>query len=573
MFSTDWQTSQREYGVIHERNVKIPVSAGFELDCEIFRPDGEGEFPVVVGVHAYRQSDQMMTRHMLPEAISLRTGHIEMGDPDFYVRRGYVQVLISIRGSGLSGGNFEYVSPAAIQDICDAIEWLSRREWANGNVGMFGASFFSVVAKLVAARNPPALKAIFAPFGLTDIYRDRHCHGGIMAWKFLKHWVAKFDNPRIVNSLLAELGDEAYDALIAEALADEEITNTPFLKETLLAAREGRNPFIAAFILNRFDCDFFRELSVPADSDSDVACYFGGCWGMYGLHLPGDVRSWSEWSGPRRLTIGPPAYLDRPIYQYAYESLRWFDHWLKGMDVGWDAEKPVQLFIEGTGEWKAAEAWPVPGTRWTPFYLHEGGLLSEHEFWDGETATNYEDSIFKRGSVSFTTPPVREHTEVCGPIALNLWASSTANEALFFVSLFHIAADGERRRLTRGWLRGSQRELDPVRSKPWLPYHKHERRQPLEPGKAYEFNIELRPYAILLKDGERLEVQIKSADDDEQPETALHSVGTGHVARRDASRISIHHNGDHPSHLLLPITRGNRIGTFMSGGRIPPLMP
>lgn len=571
MYSTDWQTSAREFGIKHESHVKIPVSAGFSLDCEVFRPDAPGKFPVIIGVHAYRQEDQTVSQYLMPEAMSLQRGHIEMGDPSFYVRRGYVQVVISIRGTGQSGGDFEYVSPAAIQDICDAIEWLSQQPWSNGNLGMFGASFFSVVAKLVAACNPPALKAIFAPFGLTDIYRDRHCHGGIMAWKFLQHWVAKFDNPRIKNHLLERMGDEAYDKAIAEALADEEIWANPFLVQTLTHAREGRNPFIASFILNLLDCDMFREMTVSGDAQTDVAGYFGGCWGMYGLHLPGDVRSFTQWSGPRRLTVGPAAYLDRPIYQYAYESLRWFDHWLKGMEAGWDEEAPVNVFIEGSGEWKSAQEWPIPGTRWTPFYLHEGGLLSEHEVFPGATGSSYDDSVFKRGSVEFSTPPFREHTEICGPIALNLWASTTATEALFFASLFHTDAEGNKRLLTRGWLRGSQRKTDPDKSTPWQPHHVHTAREPLEPGKAYEFAIEVRPYGILMKDGESLSLVIKSGDDDEKPATALHSVGLGHVARRSASRVTILHDVDHPSHLLLPITRGNRIGTYMSGGYIPPL--
>lgn len=570
MYSTDWETSTRQYSVIHEKNISIPVSAGFTLDCEIFRPSESGQFPVILGVHAYRQADQLVSEYLHPEAMSLTRGHIEMGDPNFYVRRGYVHVVANIRGTGKSGGTFEYVSPAAIQDICDAIDWLSQQPWSNGNVGMFGASFFSVVAKLVAAQNPPALKAIFAPFAVTDIYRDRHCHGGIMAWRFLQHWVAKFDNPRIENQLLDAMGDKAYDEAIDRALDDEEICSVPFLVEVLNNARSGRNPFIASFIINQFDCDLFKEMSVDPQAETDVAGYFGGCWGMYGLHLPGDVRSWADWSGPKRLTIGPAAYLDRPIYQYAYESLRWFDHWLKDSPVGWEEEAPVNVFIEGSGEWKSGDVWPFPETRWTPFYLHENGLLSEHEFWPAETATAFEDSPYKRGEVQFTSPPVREHTEICGPIALNLWASTTDTECLWFVSLFHISVDGERKRLTRGWLRGSQRKRDAEKSKPWQPYHTHDSREYLEPGRAYEFNIEIRPYGILLKEGERISLTIKCADD-ETPETALHAVGVGHLARSSASRVTILHDADHPSHLLLPITRGNRIGTYMSGGQLPPL--
>ena len=163
-----------------------------------------------------------------------------------------------------------------------------------------------------------------------------------------------------------------------------------------------------------------------------------------------------------------------------------------------------------------------------------------------------------------------ENTEICGPIVLNLYGSTTDTELLWFVSLWHTDAGGFGKLLTRGWLRGSQRRLDPQVSKLWQPVHLHTERDPLEPSKIYEFNIEIRPYGILLKAGERIGIKIKSADD-EVPKDNLELIGIGHVSRRTVSHISVHHNADHPSHLLLPITRGNRVGTFISGGKLPPL--
>jgi predicted acyl esterase len=291
---------------------------------------------------------------------------------------------------------------------------------------------------------------------------------------------------------------------------------------------------------------------------------------MYGLHLPGDLRSYQAWPGPKRLRIGPPIYLDRPVYQYDYESLRWFDQWLKEVDTGILEEPPVALFIEGTGEWKTAADWPVPGTRWTPFYLHSRGLLSEHEFWPNEGFTTYEDSPFSRGSAEWWTPPMVEATELCGPVVLNLHGSTTDREVLWFVSIVHRDAEGKERLLSRGWLRGSQRKVDEQRSTPWQPYHAHERREPLTPNEVYEFNIEVRPVGILLKPGERIGVRIKGADD--EPPTFPHErVATGHLARVNASHVSVHHNAEYPSHVLLPVTRGNRIGTYISGGKLPPL--
>ena len=268
------------------------------------------------------------------------------------------------------------------------------------------------------------------------------------------------------------------------------------------------------------------------------------------------------------MTIGPPIYLDRPLYQYQYESLRWFDHWLKGVHTGIMEEPPIKLFVTGTGEWKAATEWPLPETRWTPFYLHSYNLLSEHEFWPNEGSTTFEDSQFNRDSLTFLSPPLVENTEVIGPIVLNLYASSTDTEVLWFVSLLDIDLEGNETLLTRGWLRGSQRQVDKKRSRPWQPFHPHTRREPLVPGEVYEFNIEVRPYGILFQAGHRIGLRIKCIDD-EKPANFLQAIATGHLWRQASSRVTVYHNAEHPSHLLLPITKGNIIETYMSGGEMP----
>lgn len=165
------------------------------------------------------------------------------------------------------------------------------------------------------------------------------------------------------------------------------------------------------------------------------------------------------------MIIGPPAYLDRPLYQLQYESLRWFDYWLKGIETGIMDEPPIRLFIMGTNEWKETNEWPLPETKWTPFYLHENGLLFEREHWPNEGFTSFEDSPWGRGSLEFLSPKLVENTEIIGPIALKLYASTTDDEVLWFISLREVDSQGNERILTRGWLRGKHREIDPKRSK------------------------------------------------------------------------------------------------------------
>ena len=566
MLTQSWQTSERKYRLREERDFTIPVAGGIKLNSYLFRPDREGQFPVILGVCAYSLDDQIAP--VLPVGTGGIRGHMEAGDPNFYVTRGYVHVIMNVRGTGKSEGEYDFLGPREIQDIYDAIEWLAKQPWSNGKVGMFGPSYFSMVQKRVAALNPPSLKCIFAMYGLTDLYRDLDYHGGILHHNFRTRWVPKLANLRFRNRMKEKLGEEEYGRRIETALRDPEVAAIPALVAALRDPDGGRNAWIVEPLLFPLDSEFWREWHAATKGDLKIPAYLGSCWGVYGIHLPGDTRSWEEWHGPKKFTIGPPIYLDRPVYQYHYESLRWFDHWLKDNDTDMMGEPPVHVFLDSSeGEWVEANKWPLPQTRWIPFYLHQDGLLSEHEFWTDEPPSVYVDSPYERGSVFFSTPPMVEATDVCGPMALSLYASSTDDEILWFVQLLEIDPKGTERLLTRGWLRGSQRQIDPVRSKPWAPYHTHERREPLTPNEIYEFNIEIRPYGIRLRPGYRLAIRISGHDGD-PPSHHLHGIASGHVARQLSSRVTIYHDAEHPSHLLLPITRGNRIGTFISGGKV-----
>ena len=566
MFSQDWSTSKRQYGIVHEQHVSIPVGAGFSLDAELFRPDAPGRFPVILGAHPYSQADQ--TAPMMPVGQGGRRGHIEMGDYNFYVRRGYVQVALNLRGTGRSGGVFDHVGPGTIQDLCDAIEWLARQPWSDGNVGMLGLSYFSIVAKRTAALAPPSLKTVFCPYGVTDMYRDWHYHGGILSHGQFLRWVDKPDNMRVApQSARRQLGDEEYDRRLDRARHDEELLAVPGFSAALADPEKGRNAFIIDILLNHVWGAYFEERAIPLTSDIKVPAYLGSCWGIYGLHLSGDTRSWQQFTGPKKLTIGPPVYLDRPFYQYQSESLRWFDHWLKGNDTGLLDEPPVHVFIEGSDRWKSSTSWPLPETKWEEFFLHENGLLSEHEPFLNEGHSTFGDSPYAREGLVYTTSPILEETEVCGPIVLNLHGSTTGTEVLWFASVWEVSSNGDERLLTRGWLRGSQRRLDLERSTPWLPYHSHAGREPLVPNKAYEFSIEIRPYGIVLKRGSKLRLKLRCSDD-ETPANHLHAIGAGHILSQESTRVTVYHDSDHPSSLLLPITSGNRLGTFMSGGII-----
>jgi len=493
----------------------------------------------------------------------------EAGPTDFFVRRGYVHILAQVRGTGRSGGTYRYLDRREIQDIYDLIEWAAKQPWCNGNIGFLGTSYFGWNQQPAAVLQPPHLKAISPFFAATDPYRDAWYHGGIPVTYFndLIFGLRAMDLHTEASVSREELGDEGFQRAVARTLQNKDLCAHPNFLASLSNPDMPMNSAKVDVLIHSTDGPYWRERSVTEYDKIKVPAYLGCCWGMYELHLPGTFRSWANLKVPKKMVIGPPIYLDRPVYQYQWEWLRWYDYWLKGIDTGIMDEPPIKLFVTGTGEWKMADDWPVPGTKWIPFNLHSGGILCEIEPWPEAPSASYVDSPTKRGSLTYSTPPLVENTEVIGPMALNLYAAARSTEVYFFVSLWDIAPEGTETLLTRGWLKGSHREIDPEKSKPWQPYHTHTNPKPLVTGMIYQFAIEIMPTAHLFKVGHRIALKIKGSVD-EPPKTLLDYVHAPHIAGQTPTIVTVFHDADHPSHLLLPITRGNIVGTFLSGGDI-----
>ncbi|MGB9069715.1 MAG: CocE/NonD family hydrolase [Candidatus Acidiferrales bacterium] len=574
MFGVNWKSSERKYRVRIERNVKIPMADGVNLSCDIWRPESSEGFAAILGFHCYHPAAQ--TGPITPAAISTaqwrnpgqeRTNaSLEAGDPAFFARRGYVHVVCNARGTGNSEGSWDFLGPREVQDVYEVTEWLAAQPWCNGNVGMFGISYFSQIQLLAATLQPPHLKALFCPWGTTDHYRDLCYRGGILVYRWPVGWSKTsltYANCRPENHSRKEMGAENYGKAISAVLADEDIQAVPELVEILKNPDADVNPFVVDLLLHPLYDQFWKERTVDY-SKINIPAYIGADWGCYGIHLPAAFRSWEKLRGPKKMIVGPPCYLDRPLYQLQHEAVRWFDHWLKGEKNGLMDEPLVRLFIMNTNEWKEGNEWPLPETKFTPFYLHENRFLSEREHWVYEGCDSFHDSPWMRGSLEYATAPLVENTEVAGPVLLKLYAATTDTDIHWIISLLEIDPAGKERILTKGWLKGSHRQLDMESSKPWEPIYTHGTPEPLEPTRIYEFNIKLVPTGILFKAGSRIGIKISCADDD--PKSALELIGGGSLRRSAVSRITVFHNEEYPSYLLLPVTKGNVVNTYFSGG-------
>ena len=577
MFGRNWKTSPRKYDVVAEKDAKIVLGDGVKLNFNMWRPATVEKVPAILSLHCYHSEAQ--TGPIPPTALSTaqwrhpgqeRTNaSLESGDPNFFARRGYAHVVCNTRGSGKSDGLWQFFGPQEHKDCYEIIEWLAKQPWCDGNVVMFGVSYFAIIQLFTAQLKPPSLKAMFCPWGTTDVYRDLVYRGGILAPMWSIGWSATsliYGNIRPDNHSKREMGEQGYRDAIAKVLADDDIKAVPELVAILKNPEAGINPFIVDVALHPTRDKFWEDRTVDY-GNINIPAYIGADWGCQGMHLPAAARSWEGLKGAKKMIIGPPIYLDRPLYQMQHEAVRWFDHWVKGIDTGIKDEPAVRTFVVNTGDWKEATDWPLPQTKWIPFYLHEKGQLNEREHWSYEGCDSFADSPWMREHLLYTTPALVENTEVIGPIAVKLYAATTDTDIHWIISLVEIDAAGKQRMVTKGWLKASHRELDLERSKPWEPIHRHKKVEPLVSGQIYDFDIKLMPTGNLFKAGSRIALKISGIDD--IPTNPLELIAAGSMKRTGVSRITVFHDEKYPSCLILPITRGNILNTYFSGGVFP----
>ena len=431
------RVSHREYDIIEDRNVYIPMRDGVRINVDVFRPDGKGRYPALLAISAF--SKEIQSRRIWPAASRSRRingtpdAAIEAGPTDFFVRRGYVHIIGSVRGTGNSGGVFQFVSPQEIQDAYEIIEWAAAQPWCNGNVGMMGIGDAGTYHPMVAVLQPPHLKAIAPLAAFWDAYREFWWPGGILSNGFLR-WIVSLVNLDVHTqgcALRDEVGEKEFRKAIARALVDRDISAVPDLVEALENPDSAPNCGVLDVLLHPEMCAYWQERSVADLDKIQVPAYLGGA-----VHRPAALTRWAQLKVPKKGVLGPPSYVDRPFYQYSWELLRWYDFWLKGLDTGIMDEPPIRAFVQGSNEWKTGSDWPFPETKWIPFALHQNRSLSEIEPWPDAESASYDDFPGNRGFLKYYSAPMVENTEAVGPLALNLYASCRGTDMNFFVSLW-----------------------------------------------------------------------------------------------------------------------------------------
>lgn len=551
--------SKPVYEMKKTENVPVYMRDGCLTYVDIYSPDtDEGErFPGLVAFSAYGKSLQMLDREPLGLRAVTFDHTIEAGDIEYYVRRGYVAAIPDPRGVGNSEGVWDGLyGRREAEDCYDVIEWLARQEYCTGDIGMVGISYFSILQPLVAALQPPHLRAIM-PVEVVDSLYHHNYPGG-----------AFFDRSSIYNDFCPVRGYSASERMyteeelklrIKERLENPDTAQSALLRRVLTTWPPRHQSYFFDVVLHNHDDDFWDERSIRNRvRDIKVPMYLISEYYEYGRFTQGPffVYNNCDQSVPRKV-FAPEAHnsIRLPHRSMSEEYLRWYDHWLKGVDTGIMDEPPIKLYITELDRYRYEYEWPIARTSWIKLYLNSGGVLSERgpspKGAPPETFTHLPPlqnptNCSEIPGLSFETAALEKDTEVTGNIALYLSAALSAPDGVFGINLIDVDENGGETTVCSGYLRASHRETKNELTRPWQPTHDHTKEVPVTPGEIRSYAIEILPTSRMFFAGHRIKITVKNSSPNNY--TSLTILPAASEIKYDLSVDS-----EHPSYLLLPI--------------------
>ncbi len=552
---------QPAYSVVVEKKVMVPMRDGVRLAADVYRPDADGSFPVIVSRIPYGRAEPRLQ-------ISLAGG--------LFASQGFVFVAQDVRGKHDSEGvYYPYIREA--EDGHDTFEWAGTQPWSNGKVGTYGFSYFGSTQWLSAPHRSPHLRAMVPIVTGQNLYK-RWIHDGVFRFNDVLVWHIENRGQR------AEKRDDVDWA--------KAVRHLPLIEADDAIGHDV--PAYDDWIRNPTPGPYWNRINVEGQvSEIGAPALIIDGWYDYYLDLAiedfGRMREKGGTPEARqsRLLIGPWTHVmtdefqdrdfggDASFLDTTGEILRWYQRWLLDAESGLEEEKPIKIFVMGSNQWRSEAEWPLERTRWTHFYLHSGGNANTRD-GDGllsrrapgeEPPDRYvydpDDPVPSVGGTSiygiaqpgpvdqstvearkdvlvYTTPPLEEDLEVTGPVRLVLHASSAARDTDFVATLVDVDPAGRAVNLKTGILRARFRNST-------------ERTEFLTPGQVYELPIEIGATSNLFEKGHRIRLQVTSSCFPEFGRNLNTGAPIGLTTERALAEQTVFHDKDHPSALVLPV--------------------
>jgi putative CocE/NonD family hydrolase len=586
-----------------ERDVMVPMRDGVRLATDLYFParNGvrlEGKFPAIMERTPYNKAGA--GNNWAP----------------YYAARGYVAIAQDTRGRWASEGIWHMMTDDP-RDGFDTASWIVKQPWSDGGFATLGTSYTGGTQHALAITNPPGLKAMVPVDAVANAGYFGMRNGGAFELRFM-NWIFAMSGPN--GSRAAR--DQGTRAVLEEAGKNiRQYLSLPLRKGTtpIRLAPEYEEWLVRAMGHGEND-SYWKQPGFGVvdqmEAYKDIPVYLIGGW--YDSWARQTTMSYMALSkakkSPQKVILGPWIHgqhtrsahgqvefgPDAAIDGLAFR-LRWYERWLKGIQNGVENDAPVKIFVMGGGSeardaegrhihggvWRDEREWPLARTRFTPYYVHAGGLLSPqkpaarnsstaYDFdprdpvptiggnissgvgimlqgaWDqkcGEHVWNCKDSLplsARRDVLVFQTPPLEQDVEVTGPIDVKLWASSSAVDTDFTAKLIDVhppSADfpaGIDMNVEDGILRARFR-------------NSLEKQDLMKPGEIYEFTIQLYPTSNVFRKGHRIRLDISSSNFprfDVNPNTG---EPLNDHRRMAPATNTIYHDASRPSHVILPL--------------------
>ena len=544
------------YRVTVHSGVAVAMRDGVKLTADIYQPEAEGKFPVLLERTPYNRAGGA-------------------GSASAMAAHGYVVVIQDTRGRFDSQGEF-YPFRYESQDGYDTVEWAAGLPYANGKVGMFGGSYVGATQMLAAISSPPHLVAI-QPYVTASEYYDgwTYQNGALMQW-FASSWSSglavdtlrrKASGLQDPKSWVAQLPVDTYRMLELPPVS-------------------ALAPYFSDWVAHERDDDYWRPWKISDHyAEMNVKALHAGGW--HDIFLKGTIqnyvgmRSASPARADQRLLLGPWAHADTSpegkigdvtfgksaVLDSDGTILRWYDYALKGVRNEYATGAPVRLFIMGENAWRDEREFPLARTRNTKYYLRNGALSTDAPGAEEPAAYEYDpanpvptiggrlccgnnqlppgpaDQRPNEGRpdvLVFSTPPLTKDVEATGWVKATLYASSSAVDTDFTALLADVEPSSYARFLTDGVARARYRNSTT-------------RPEPIEPGKIYEYAIDLWATSNLFKAGHRIRLYVSSSNFPRFNRNLNTGEPIAGSTRLVKASQRIYHDAQHPSTLVLPV--------------------
>jgi putative CocE/NonD family hydrolase len=559
---------EAEYKVIIQHGIRTKMRDGVLLAADIYRPNSEGKFPVLLERTPYNRADEAEMANEL-------------------AAHGYIVILQDTRGRYESEGEF-YPFRNESQDGCDTVEWAAQLEHSNGKVGMFGGSYVGATQMLASMAAPPHLVSIM-PYVTASEYYDgwTYQNGVLMQW-FSSSWTSTLAIDTFGRQFLN-------NPVTREWVTRLPVENYPVLQ---LPPAATLAPYFRDWIEHEVDDSYWQKWRV-SDHYGEMNVQGLHIAGWHDIFLKGSIKNYTglreSGSTPQvrsgqRLLIGPwghaPTSLEGKIGDIVFgknavldmtgTTLKWFDYTLKSVKNEYASASPVRLFVMGDNVWRDEQEFPLARTRYTKYYLHSRRSANGSS-GDGKLDTaipkaekpdqfDYDPSkpvptiggrlccgemlapgpFDQRPNESrsdvllFSTPTLEKDVEVTGFISVELYAASSAVDTDFTALLVDVDADGYARFLTDGIVRARYRQSTRQAGE-------------LIPANIYKYVIDLWATSNVFKAGHRIRLYISSSNFprfNRNLNTGEKILGS---SRSLIAHQTIYHDDRNASALILPV--------------------